>query len=242
MVLPGRVTDRAPTQPAQPCTGAASSLRPTIRSRTRQALGWSFTALAVLAAGALLVGSEADWLVRADTSALALADATRSPLLDTFFGTITWLGSLMVLAPAAVLIAGWLAATRRPCAAVTFVPLAAGGAALLAHLGKWIVARPRPDLHAGLIVMPVEPSYPSAHAMQVVAFWLAVSLVWRPRTIAARWLGAALVSAVTLAVLASRVYLQVHFPSDVAFGAITAACWALVLNAAIQPGHPPRNC
>lgn len=197
--------------------------------------GWAAASLGVLAAGALLVAGEAGWLARADAAGLALADALRDPRLDRLFRALTWLGSLTVLAPAAVLIAAVGALRRRPPAETLLVPLALAGAALLAYLCKWLVARPRPELHASLIPLPAEAAYPSGHAMQAVAFALAVLLVWRPRAPVARGLAVALVAGLALAVLASRVYLQVHFPSDVVFGALAAACWVLAVAAALRP-------
>lgn len=216
---------------------------PWLGNRCRlRTLSWLSAALLVLATGALLVASPSAWLMRADAAGLALAATLRHPALDAFARGVTWLGSLYVLMPAAALIGSGLARGHRPWSVVIFVPLAVSGAALLAHLGKWLVGRPRPDLYASLIPLPVEPGYPSGHALQAAAFGLAVLLAWRPRAGPARWLSGLLVSAAVLAVLASRIHLQVHFPSDVVFGALAGVCWALALGAALLPaGHRPAN-
>ena len=108
-----------------------------------------------------------------------------------------------------------------------FVPLALIGAAALAHLAKLAIERPRPDLLPALVAMPADPSFPSAHAMQATAF--AVAWLLRPgaRPGAAEAVAALLLAA---AVAGSRVYLQVHFVSDVAFGVIAAILWVLALR------------
>jgi len=75
--------------------------------------------------------------------------------------------------------------------------------------------------------MPEDWSFPSAHAAQVTAFALAWLL--RPGAAPGRIEIAVLFATVT-AVFASRLYLQVHFPSDVVAGALLATLWVLLLR------------
>ena len=158
-----------------------------------------------------------------DQAGLALAHAARVPWLDSLFAIVTWLGSLAVLLPLALL-AWWRWRGERSAA---FVALALVGASALGHLIKLIAARPRPDLFPPLIAMPEDWSFPSAHAVQVTAFTLAWLL--RPGTSPGRIEVAALIAA-SLAVIASRLYLQVHFPSDVVAGALLATFWVVLLR------------
>jgi undecaprenyl-diphosphatase len=98
------------------------------------------------------------------------------------------------------------------------------GAALLATVIKPIVCRPRP---------PVKPvaqvssfSFPSEHAAQAAAIYLALALL-----VGARWpavwrcllVAAAIVLAVVVS--ASRLYLGVHYPTDVAAGLLLGWAW-----------------
>ncbi|MBK7326669.1 MAG: phosphatase PAP2 family protein [Propionivibrio sp.] len=161
----------------------------------------------------------ADW----DHAGLALAHAARSPWLDSLFATVTWLGSLAVLVLLALLL-GWRRCGHRNAA---FVTLALIGASALGHLVKLIAARPRPDLFPPLIPMPDDASFPSAHAMQVTAFALAWLL--RPGASPGRIEIAVLLAAASL-VGASRLYLQVHFPSDVVAGVMLATLWVVLLR------------
>lgn len=158
-----------------------------------------------------------------DHAGLALAHAARAPWLDSLFAVVTWLGSLAVLLPLALFV--WWRWRGEKSAA--FVALALIGAAALGHLVKLLAARPRPDLFPPLITMPEDSSFPSAHAVQVTAFALAWLL--RPGAAPRRIEIAVLIATVT-AVFASRLYLQVHFPSDVIAGALLATLWVLLLR------------
>ena len=158
-----------------------------------------------------------------DQAGLALAHAARAPWLDAVVAAVTWLGSLAVLLPLALLL-WWRRRGERNAA---FVALALIGASALGHLAKLVAARPRPDLFPPLIDMPADWRSPSAHAAQATAFALAWLL--RPGAAPGRTEITVLFSAVT-AVFASRLYLQVHFPSDVIAGALLATLWVLLLR------------
>ncbi len=158
-----------------------------------------------------------------DQTGLTLAHAARNPWLDSLFAAVTWFGSLAVLLPLALLV-WWRGRGDRNAA---FVALALIGASALGHLAKLVAARPRPELFPPLIQMPEDWSFPSAHAAQVTAFALAWLL--RPGAAPGRIEIAVLFATVT-AVFASRLYLQVHFPSDVVAGALLATLWVLLLR------------
>ena len=158
-----------------------------------------------------------------DSAGLVLANAVRSPFFDSLFATITWLGSLVLLLPLA-LVLWW---RQREDRSAGFVVMALIGASALGHLLKLIAIRPRPDLFPPLIPMPEDWSFPSAHTMQITAFALAWLL--RPEKVPARG-GMAVVLVAVALVGVSRIYLQVHFPSDVIAGALLAALWVVFLR------------
>ncbi len=187
---------------------------------------WSSGALA-LWLGARAVCPEAACRVPDfDRSALDTLHALRRPWLDTVMAASTWLGSIVVLAPCAAALAWrrWRSG-RRGDAHLLLAAL--GGAWLFAHAAKLLVARPRPDLHEALVSIPADLSFPSAHTMQIAAFafaWLLASKV-RPGAVAI----VAAISAVLLVAL-SRLYLQVHFPSDVIVAAMAGVAWVAGLR------------
>ena len=155
---------------------------------------------------------------------------------------VTHFGSIWLLLPLAGAGAVWLGfrGRRRESG---FLLLALLGATALAQLVKLWVARPRPDLYAMSFVpplpMPADWSFPSAHSMQAAALATALFLVltrqraeWHnPLTATLAMLVAALVVSVGL----SRIYLQVHFPSDVLAGILAGAFWVLGLHAMMFP-------
>ncbi|KAF0098496.1 MAG: phosphatase [bacterium] len=191
-------------------------------------LPWSL-ALLVLVAGARWVCPDGVCAVPAfDRAGLVLAGGWRDPVLDTAMAAVTWLGSLFVLLPLAAWAAWRLAHTGRSRQAV-FLLAALLGASALAHAAKLWVARPRPDLFPALVTMPADLSYPSAHSMQAAALALALLLV-APAGRGRAPLAVMLAGTVAL-VAASRIHLQVHFPSDVFAGVLVAAGWVLGLRA-----------
>lgn len=178
-----------------------------------------------------------------DRNLMAAAHDLRAPALDEFFRLVTWLGSLAVLVPLAVIASiALLARSRRHAAALIASSLAA--AATLSHLAKLAFARPRPDFFPALTAMPADLSFPSAHSAQAAAVAVAAYLVLRdgrrntPATERPSLATAALVLAVITALVAlSRLYLQVHFPSDIVAGLVLGAGCALCLHRFIGDGN-----
>jgi undecaprenyl-diphosphatase len=180
-------------------------------------------------------------LLTLDGHALAFADALRGPVYDVLFGGITWLGSLWLLIPL-TLICAVVLLSRGYRSESAMLILSLGGAALLTNLCKWIFARRRPDLYWPVVDMPVSSSFPSAHTAQATAFFLGLFVVIR--RIAPDWamLTAVISVAAVLTVALSRIYLQVHFPSDVLGGLVLGALWVLlsdrVVGKSVGPGGP----
>ena len=157
-----------------------------------------------------------------DTTLLEWFSQRRNTQLDSFMLAVTWLGSLSLLGPAAILIAWRLHSLGKPNH-VWLLLGALGGVAVLGRIAKWWLERPRPDLHTWLSVLPMDTSYPSLHALQATAFFLALALIVR-RT----WFWP--IAMTTAAIVAlSRLYLQVHYPSDILAGMAGATLWTLAV-------------
>ena len=138
---------------------------------------------------------------------------------------VTWLGGVGGVATIGALVVGWLLVRREPRAAA-HVALTLALGALLVVVFKGAMDRSRPDVFAWLSA-PHGASFPSGHSTSAaLAMPMAMSVVaWRTRPrpgIAA--LVVALVAALVVAVGLSRMYLGVHWPSDVIAG------WALGLG------------
>jgi undecaprenyl-diphosphatase len=188
--------------------------------------------LVVLAAGGAMVCAgvgcaPAQWELRV----LAWFAEQRAPWLDVAFTTATWLGSLWLLLPLALGLAGALVVRGHRSGAARFAA-AFGGAVALSYVTKLLVARERPFGLEAIIAMPGDLSFPSGHTMQITAFALAAVLMVAPAAHRAPLLALALT--VIIVVSASRLYLQVHFPSDVIAGAAAAALWVLGIAVATR--------
>ncbi|MCW3014135.1 MAG: superfamily protein [Solirubrobacterales bacterium] len=183
------------------------------------AAGWA----ALLAVGYLIgrIVTDASW--RWDWStAQHVRGAEGQPLLG-IMRILTTLGSPLVLdAVFAVALAAILVAHRRRDA--LFLMLAGAGSVLLGQVLRHAVARARPGgphlTHANGF------SWPSGHAGSSLALYGAVLMIGlSERPPSPRWVayGAAGATAVLVGLIGfSRVYLGVHYPTDV------AASWALV--------------
>lgn len=116
---------------------------------------------------------------------------------------------------------------RRMHKAALFIFLAVGSGVMLSSALKAAFARPRPDLveHATVVY---SSSFPSGHAMTAGIVYLTLAAVLirvEPRRRLKLYL-LSLAVLVTIAVGASRVYLGVHWPSDVLAGWAAGAAWA----------------
>lgn len=119
---------------------------------------------------------------------------------------------------------------RSPVNAVATGLVAAGGW-VSSELFKVLVARHRPDstsLYNPLIPEPGTDSFPSGHVALASALAIAIFLLAR----GTRWQrpAAVLGIVVALAVAFSRVYLGVHYPTDVTASFLTAATGAAFLT------------
>ncbi len=116
---------------------------------------------------------------------------------------------------------------------LTFVTI--GGIQLLVYTIKLLIARDRPN-PAGQIVAVGGFSFPSGHsASSLVGFamiaWLICSVTSRRTVWATAWLTAPLLA---VAVGTSRVYLGVHYPSDVLGGWVLGATWLATVAVAVR--------
>lgn len=113
---------------------------------------------------------------------------------------------------------------RRRLREGVFAGIAIGGSALLNLTTKQVFARHRPSLWAS-IAPETTFSFPSGHAMgSATLAWVLILLAWHTR----RRLPVACAMTVFAAMVAlSRVYLGVHYPSDILAGWAAASMWTV---------------
>lgn len=129
------------------------------------------------------------------------------------------------------------------CRALAWTLLAATAARpLLEWAIKELVDRPRPDLDR--LVPGNGPSFPSGHVMAAVAIWgllpPVVALLTGRRS--AWWWSVGISATVITAVAFSRVYLGVHWLTDVIGALLLGALYLLAVEALLEWHHRRRPC
>jgi undecaprenyl-diphosphatase len=157
-----------------------------------------------------------------------LGDPLGPPWFEIIVRDLTSLGSVTVLTVLTVVVLGFLVVDgKRAAALLVLVSIAGGG--VLVEAVKMVVARPRPHLVAHLVDVPTY-SFPSGHATASAVTFLTLGTllarVQRRRRVKAYVIGTAV--GLTLMIGVSRIYLGVHWPSDVLAGWCLGAAWALL--------------
>lgn len=147
---------------------------------------------------------------------------------------ITALGSVPVLITIIAAVAGYLALERR-FAMAGAVLLASFGGMILNALLKDLFRRPRPTVVPALATVD-SSSFPSGHAMTAAVVYLTLGALLARTTTRRRlrlyYVGLAL--AVSAVVGATRLYLGVHYPTDVLAGLAAGVLWALACELVVH--------
>lgn len=164
----------------------------------------------------------------------------RSPGLDGIVKALSSLGGVTVVSLLLVLL---LLLVWHECRSLALVLLVASvGRPLLEWTLKALIDRPRPDL--GRLVPGNGPSFPSGHVMAAIAIWgllpPVVALVSGRR--AAWWWSVAISATVILVVAFTRVYLGVHWMSDVVGALVLGALYLLAVEWLLDWHHRRQPC
>ena len=140
---------------------------------------------------------------------------------------LTSLGSIIVLVIITLAIAGYLFLARKQAAAWLMLAAVFGGIAL-SDLLKFAFGRPRPDFISPAARV-FTTSFPSGHATLSAITYLTIAALLAPGQSSHRICLYFIVLAALLTILigVSRIYLGVHYPTDVLGGWCVGAAWAL---------------
>jgi undecaprenyl-diphosphatase len=159
-------------------------------------------------------------------SANDVSDPIGPPWMEEMARDITALGSYAVLSVVSCAVVVYLLMAHQRTAAF-WVLAAVGGGVLLSNLLKLTFERPRPDLvpHA---VRVFTTGFPSGHATLSAITYLTLGALLASLHASFRFKAYFLSLAIflTVAVGISRIYLGVHYPTDVLAGWCIGAAWA----------------
>jgi undecaprenyl-diphosphatase len=200
----------------------------------------TLVALFITIAAVLLFAEFVDRVVEGDTRAfdesvlLAFRDPNNpsNPVgpawLQIMFRDISPLGGYAVVILISLAVIGYLLMDGKRAAAL-WVLVSVGGGAVLSNLLKFAIERPRPDLVARLVEVNTT-SFPSGHATLAAVTYLTLGALLSRVEARRRVKIYLLTVAMTLTFLigVSRIYLGVHWPTDVLAGWCVGAAWAML--------------
>lgn len=193
------------------------------RLRVSYVLIFSFLSLVCFISVAILFNTSR--VVQWDQALISAIRLWEGPRLTQLMKFFTLIGSFEVLACLSLIIllygCIWL---RHRLEILLFVTIL-GGSVLLNLLLKLAFHRDRPSLHR--LIEETGFSFPSGHSMQAFAFYAGLTfLFWRhmPNKYARASIGV-LGALLTVCIGLSRIYLGVHYPSDVVGGFLASGSW-----------------
>ncbi|WP_192823432.1 phosphatase PAP2 family protein [Rufibacter sp. LB8] len=163
-----------------------------------------------------------------DSRAFAWADARNTPELTEFIKSITFLASRHFISGAGLMLIAYFLFVKKHKWYSLKVPVIALGSISLNLMLKYLFNRPRP-----LVPHLVESyglSFPSGHAMISASFYgLLIYLVWKNvKNPPLKFLLIVLLSLLIMFIGFSRVYLHVHYATDVVAGLAAGLGWVIL--------------
>jgi undecaprenyl-diphosphatase len=169
-----------------------------------------------------------DTIVGFDTAVIGFVQGLEAPWLTSIMKVFTWIGSGYVVAPIALIgfIVLYFVLHYRQQAFLLIVVIA--GSVLLNSVLKNYFKRERPEIHRILDANGF--SFPSGHSMMAFALYAIIAYIaWRNvKTSVSRILLLLFAAFMIIMIGMSRIYLGVHYPSDVVGGFAASALWLTI--------------
>lgn len=189
----------------------------------RSAYAWGLLSVILFAIVGILVWTEGT--ASLDESVISVVQGGESPGLTRVMEAFSWLGSTIVVIVLAVSILLFLALVLGHRKELLLFVAVVGGAPLMNVFLKSWFQRERPNIHR--LVEETGYSFPSGHSMAAFALYGALTyLLWKHlsgRT--GKTMLILIGSAIVLCIGWSRIYLGVHYPSDVLGGYLASGVW-----------------
>ncbi len=201
----------------------------------RNALGLTlFVGLMIALCALFFFGWLADEMAEGDTarfdeSIRAFVHSYASPFLTGAMHVFSFLGSTIFFVLLGIVIVGVFYYLRHRRAALIFTITTLGASILITSL-KFAFHRARPEPFFNTI-LPSSDSFPSGHSLGSFCFYLAFAAILNNR-IEKLWLKILIwtvSAALVLLIGISRIYLGVHYPSDVLAGFVVGFIWVITI-------------
>lgn len=175
---------------------------------------------------AAMVGNES--IAHFDTAVIGFVQGLEAPWLTSIMKVFTWIGSGNVVASIALI--GFIVLyflLRYRLQAILLIAVVAGSVSLNRAL-KVYFKRERPEIHR---IMDANGfSFPSGHSMMAFALYAIIAYIaWRNVKTPMRRVVLVLFTAFMIITIGtSRIYLGVHYPSDIVGGFAASALWVTI--------------
>jgi len=165
------------------------------------------------------------WLLPIEKAILLFFKDHAKPYLTASMGMMTFMAQGQVTIPLLIFIGGLLIYGDESAAALVLA-MNLSGSWLLNGIFKSFFRRQRPDLWASPD-RPMDYSYPSGHSMSAISFYGLLAIYFTRFFAIPLPLTAAIASSISILVGFSRVYLGVHWPTDVLSGWLAGLIWLI---------------
>ncbi|REB07982.1 PAP2 family protein [Sporosarcina sp. BI001-red] len=161
-----------------------------------------------------------------DTPIINFVQGAEAPWLTEVMKVFTIIGSTKTVLVISVITLGLLLYFRQKAHTILFL-IVIGGTAVLNFVLKLFFHRARPDLNRLIEISGY--SFPSGHTMIATSLYIILAFIlWRNAKNSGRILYVICAIFMIGMICVSRIYLGVHYPSDIVGGISSSACWVLI--------------
>jgi undecaprenyl-diphosphatase len=191
-------------------------------------IAFGITVLTLIGFSCMAFLVRANQIIQFDRKIISFVQGFESPRLTTVMKFFTTIGSTNSVVVLSLLVVFFLyKVVKHKLELILFIAVI-GGTPVLNHLLKQFFQRARPDLHRLIEIGGF--SFPSGHAMNALTVYGMISfLLWRH--IPTQWGRSLLIVFSTMMIMmigTSRIYLGVHYPSDIIAGYFAGGCWIAI--------------
>lgn len=165
-------------------------------------------------------------IVRFDTAVIGAVQGMETPWLTGFMKFFTAVGSTKTVLVICAVTIGALLYFRQKAQTILFV-VVIGGTVAINQVAKLFFHRARPDVNRLIEISGF--SFPSGHTMMATSLYAILAFIlWRNIRHSGRIVCVLLAFFMIAMICISRIYLGVHYPSDVVGGLCASAFWVVI--------------